>query len=372
MRIAIVGTGYVADYYMTTLARYPELELVGAYDQRDDALAHFGAAHGVSGYRSLDDLLADNADIVVNLTNPRSHFEVTKRALEAGKHVYSEKPLSMFLEEAEELVALAERNSLVLSGAPCSLLGETAQTLWKSLREETVGKAYLAYAEMDDGLVPRMPYAGWLSATGVPWPWKDEFETGCTLEHAGYYLTWFPAFFGPATSVTAFSTTLVDDKFTSEALTPNGPDFSVACITFANGVVVRLTCSIVGEHDHSLRIFGEKGTLSIHDSWFYNSPVKLQRQFNVRRRRVTTPKLPVKLVGSAEKYGYRGAQQMDFARGIAELAQSIDEKRQCRLSARYALHVNELVLAIHHAGVHGGTHEVRSRFDPIDPMPWAK
>jgi predicted dehydrogenase len=126
---------------------------------------------------------------------------------------------------------------------------------------------------MDDGLVHKMPYQSWVSQSGISWPYKDELEVGCTLEHAGYYLSWFPAFFGHAESVTGFSSTLIEDKNTDISLDYNAPDFSVACIKFASGVVVRLTCSIVAPHDHSLRIFGDRGILSTPDSWYYNCPV---------------------------------------------------------------------------------------------------
>jgi predicted dehydrogenase len=372
VRIALVGTGYVADYYFRTLQSYPDLQIVGAWDNRPSALQHFCTAHQIHAFSSYEELLAGDAQIVVNLTNPESHYEVSLLALQADKHVYSEKPLGMDMAQATELVALATQRKLYLSGAPCSLLGESAQTLWRELRRGRIGSVYCAYAEMDDGLVSNMAYRGWLSETGIPWPWKNEFETGCTLEHAGYYLAWFPAFFGPATHVTAMSSTLVKDKSTDEPLAHNGADFSVATVTFQSGVVVRLTCSIVAEHDHQLRVFGDAGTLSIEDSWFYGSPVKLQKSFNVRRRQITSPKLPVKMRGKAAKHKYRGSQQMDFAKGISELSESISQGRRCRLNADYMLHVNELVLAIHHAGPDGVSVPITSRFEAIEPMDWAR
>jgi len=63
---------------------------------------------------------------------------------------------------------------------------------------------------------------------------------------------------------------------------------------------------------------------------------------------------------------------MDFSRGVAEMAQAIAENRSCRLSAQYSLHVNEIVLAIQNALEHSCTYKVKSTFDPIEPMPWAK
>jgi predicted dehydrogenase len=147
--------------------------------------------------------LADpRVEIVANLTNPRSHAEVTEAALRAGKHVYSEKPLAMRLDEATQLVELAAERQLLLSSAPCSLLGETAQTLWRAVRDRRVGTVRVVYAEMDEGLVHRMPFASWTSASGAPWPARDEFEIGTVIEHAGYVVSWLPAMFGPAETVT--------------------------------------------------------------------------------------------------------------------------------------------------------------------------
>jgi predicted dehydrogenase len=278
------------------------------------------------------------------------------------------------LAEAEKLVEVAEAKGLYISSAPCSLLGETAQTIWKAIREEVVGKTYLVYAEMDDGLLHKMPYKSWLSESGRPWPYKDEFEVGCTLEHAGYYLTWFPAFFGRAESVTAFSACLVQDKETDVPLENNAPDFSVACIKFESGVVARLTCSIIAPHNHSLRIFGDRGILGTDECWFYNSPVYIRRRLNVRRKTIVSPiKQEYPLVGKKNRQArYRSAQEMDFARGVAELASAIKEERPCRLSARYSLHVNEMVLAIQNALETNSNHIFKSTFDKIEPMPWAK
>ena len=373
--IAIVGCGFVADYYLTTLKNYQNLAVAGVYDCDRTRTERFSQYHSVPAYGSLEELLADDrVEIVINLTNPKSHFEVNLACLKAGKHVYSEKPLAMKLDEAEKLVNVAEQQGLHLSSAPCSLLGETAQTLWKAIREETVGKIYAVYSEMDDGLIHQMPYQSWVSQSGISWPYKDEFEVGCTLEHAGYYLSWFPAFFGRAESVTSFSSTLIEDKHTDLALDTNAPDFSVACIKFASGVVVRLTCSIIAPHDHSLRMFGEKGILSVKDSWYYDSPVRVRRMFNIRRKRITSP-IPQKypMVGKkTQKYNYQAAFQMDFARGIVDIADAIREDRPCVLSGRYCLHVNELVLAIHNATETGSTHTIKSDFESLKPMAWAK
>jgi len=372
--VAFVGCGYVADFYARTISAHPGLELVGVFDRDAGRAERFSAHFDVPAYASLDELLVDGrVALVANLTNPESHFDVSRRVLESGRHVYSEKPLAMDVAHAEELVDLSRDRGLLLASAPCSILGETAQTLWKALREKRIGKVRLVYAEMDDGMVHRMPHQRWMSESGTPWPSHDEFAVGCTLEHAGYYVTWLTAFFGPAESVTAFASCQVPDK--AEDLPPESvaPDFSVAAIRFVSGVVARLTCSIVAPQDHSLRIVGDEGVLGTEDCWYYGSPVHIQRFVTIRRRTVPNPlKKRVRLVRRPPRYQVRASAQMDFSRGIAEMANALAEERPCRLSREYSLHNTEVVLAIQNAPRLGTPYRVRSTFPPMEPMPWAR
>lgn len=268
----MVGCGYVADFYVATLANHPTLELAGVTDRDPARASRFAAYHKVCNRGSLDAILADpTIELVVNLTNPRSHYAVSRACLEAGKHVYSEKPLATVWEEALALVELAEARGLQLASAPCTVLGEAAQTLWREVRRGRIGEVRLAYAELDDGMLHRENYRAWVGASGSPWPYRDEFEVGCTIEHAGYYVSWLAAMFGPVESATAFSSCQIPDK------APDGPvetpDFSVGVLRFASGVVARLTCGIIGSHDHSLRLFGLDGTLTVRECFNFASPV---------------------------------------------------------------------------------------------------
>ena len=338
MRIAMIGCGYVADMYVQTMVLHPELDLVAVFDRDRQRLEQFTNFYGLNAAASMDAILEDaSISMVLNLTNPRSHYEVSKACLGAGKHVYSEKPLAMAVPQAVELVELAESAGLLLASAPCSVLGECAQTLWKAVRANAVGRIHAVYAEMDDGLVHRMAYRDWLSKSGAPWPAKDEFEVGCTLEHAGYVLTWLCAMFGPATNVTAFGSTTIPDKLTDEPLSVTSPDLTVGCIRFSSGVVARLTCSIVAPHDHHLQMFGEDGILGTDETWDYRSPVWVKRLHVIRRRMIVSPikrKLP--LAGKKNPFvKYGRASQMDFCRGAGEMVAALDEDRPCRLSSHF-------------------------------------
>ena len=375
MNIAIVGCGYVADLYLSNMPLHPELRLLGVYDRVRERRDHFARHHALGRYPSLEAILEDKrVDIVVNLTNPGSHYEVSKAALLAGKHVYSEKPLAMSYAHAEELVELAESRGLFISAAPCNVLSESAQTLWRALREEKIGRVRAVYAEMDDGMLHRMAYKRWVSASGIPWPYKDEFEVGCTLEHAGYYLGWLLAFFGPVETMTSFSSTLVEDKAPGEKLDVDAADFSVACLKFSSGLVARLTCSIVAEHDHAFKLYGDDGVMFTEDCWFYRSPIYYKKRLTIRRRTMTTPwKSEVPMVGKDLPLNPRlGSAQMDFCRGIGELVESIRTGRTPRLSPRFSLHVTELALAIQNAGTKEGVYVPLSTFSPMRPMPWAE
>ncbi len=393
INIGIVGCGYVADFYLSTLKDYPEIKVCGLYDKINERMVHLAENYSHPCYQNLEELLSDQqTNIILNLTNPESHYEINRLILEAGKHAYSEKPLSLKFSEAQELYNLAKSKQLQIVSAPCSLLGEQAQTMWKALREQLIGKVWLVYAEMDDGPVHLMNPETWRSSSGVPWPVNDEFEIGCTMEHAGYFLPWLVAWFGPALEVTAFSSCRIHDKKTAVPLEINDtPDFSVATIKFASGVVARLTCGIVAEHDHALKIYGEKGILALDECWNYGSPIRVHRY---NKRGFVGVKYPFVRKNSLLSYIYglrwkklpfvrkpdhrtrwQGKRPaiyfMDFARGVRELGRAINEDRTCRISSELSLHVNELTLAIQNAGENSSTYTLKTSCGEVEPMPWA-
>jgi predicted dehydrogenase len=379
MNIAIVGCGFVADYYAQTLKNYPDLKVAGVFDIDKERLERFCTYYQFRSYTSLEELLAeDSTKIVLNLTNPKNHYEVSLACLRQGKHVYTEKPISMDIDQAKELVTYAAAHNLVVSSAPCSLLSETAQTLWKGLRDGLVGRVNLVYAELDDGLVHKMRYKKWISESGAPWPYKDEFEVGCTLEHAGYYITWLVAFFGPAKQVTSFASCLIPDKETDVPLDIESPDFSVACIEFESGITARLTCSIIAPHDHALKIFGNEGILFTNECWKYTSPVYLKK---LTKLALWAEKYPAvtKFLGLGPKKlslvtheksrnKYRGTTDMDFARGVVNMANSIKNSIEPVISAEFSLHVNEIVLAIQNSQPSTQTYQMTTTCKPVPPM----
>ena len=368
--IAIIGTGFVADLYMASLRSFPGITLRTVTDKRTDRLAAFAKHWGVETVPNIPSLLAkcEPDDLILNLTDPRNHCAVSREVLEAGHHVYSEKPLAMTVADAKALTELAESKQLQLASAPCSFLSETAQTLRLAVETGQIGEALLSYAELDDGFISQAPYDTWISASGAPWPAEDEFEIGCTLEHAGYYLTWLMMIFGPIRRVVAEGVELDHNKPAGGA-----PDYTTGILTFETGFVCRLTCSILAKHDHGLRIFGTTGTLEVGEAWNNTSPVRRRARRRVRRRLVELP-LTKRLrlnAPSHPKVDRRREAQMNFMLGPAEVLSAIYEGRRSRMPADFALHLTEVTLAIHSGGFGKGVTEIESRFAPIDPMPWA-
>jgi predicted dehydrogenase len=382
MKIAIVGCGFVADYYMLTLANHPALELAGVFDRDPAALARFCRHFGAHAFASLEALLAEpSVEMVLNLTDPESHYPVSKAALEAGRHVYSEKPLAMRVEDACELVALAEARGLEIAGAPCSYLGEAAEAAGAAIREGSLGEVRLAYAEMEDSMVFRKDHEAWRSPSGAPWPGAHEFAIGATLEHAGYYLTWLCAFFGPAVSMTAFAARCFDDKGTGQRPDELANDFSVACLTFRSGAVARLTCGLAAPVDRSLHLVGTKGILSVSDGWDYRSPVyrrdvlggwpsrpailgKLLDRLSARRPLRHWFGRRVKLAPSAARVPATSS-RMDFARGPADLARSIAAGRPHPFGGAFAAHVTELALVAQNADRYAMPYRPATSFEPV-------
>ena len=203
-------------------------------------------------------------------------------------------------------------------------------------------------------------------------PEKDEFEVGCTIEHAGYYLTWFMAIFGPIERVVAASANLIPDKLPDGA--PTAPDFSTATLFFKSGMVARLTCSILAPHDHAMRIIGDKAVLEVEECWHNDAPVRIRKRHVIRRKLINSPFTKrVKINGNTHpKVGRWGAAAMNFALGPAEMLMALSEQRPCLLRTDFALHINEVTLAIQNANENSGSQLMTTSFAPVPPEPWAE
>jgi predicted dehydrogenase len=352
--LGIVGTGNIAGGYARDALTHPEIRLVAATDLDLERAAAFAEEHGCEVHASLDDLLADEeVDIVVNLTVHHAHYEVTKRTLEAGRHVYSEKPLALRSAEAHELVELAAARGLRLGCSPSTFLGEAQQTAGALIRSGRLGPVRAVYAEVNWGRIET-----WHPA---PAPF---FDVGVLVDVGVYPLTLVTTMLGPARTVKAWGWELKPDRHTIDG-TPfriGSPDLIVAAVELEGGVVVRLTASFyVGRpasQTGSLEFHGDNASLALGSFQDFDAEVRIGAYGETYE--------PVAHVRPA----YRGTA---WARGVAEMASAIAEDRPHRASAEQAAHVVDILEAAALSMADDGRRiEINSTFDAPPLMPWAQ
>jgi predicted dehydrogenase len=352
MRVAIVGCGNIAERYATRIAEEESLTLVGAVDAVAARAEDLARAFDIRQYKSLEELLGDDdVDLVVNLTSPDAHAAVTAAALEAGKHVHTEKPVALTYDEARWLADLAGRTGRRLSCAPATLLGEAQQTAWKLVREGALGTVRVVYAEANWGRIE-----SW-----HPSP-QALYAVGPLVDVGVYPLTILTAMFGPVRRVSAFGATVQPDRVTlgGETFRPAAPDFVVSLLELDGGVVVRLTSTfwVLHGRQRGIEFHGEDGT-ALHLDTFLDCDSRLA----LTRDGGETYE-PVPLV----REPFEG---IDWARAVVDLASAVVEGRSHRAGADQAAHVVEVTEAVARSRQVGGPVEVRSAFEPPKPLDWA-
>jgi predicted dehydrogenase len=353
--VAVLGCGNIAEPYAENLAAYPEIDLVGVADldvARAEALA---AKFGCQAYPSMEALLTDSrVAVVVNLTIHHAHYETTRRCLEAGKHVHSEKPLALTYAEAQALVDLAQQQGLRLGCSPFTYMGEAQQTAWKVIREGRLGRIRVAFAEVNWGRIE-----AWHPAPG------PFYQVGALYDVAVYPLTILTAMFGPARKAWAYGTVLHPDRVT-QAGTPfhiDTPDFVVALLELENGPLVRLTSDFyVSRHSSKqdgIEFHGDIGSLYLKSWHDFNVPVEWA-EFGQ----------PFQLVPLLRP-GYDGSRKVEWGRVVRDMAQAIAAGRPHRATGQQAAHVVEILEAITQSIQSQQPVAIHSNFTPPTPMEWA-
>ena len=288
--IGIIGCGTISGAYLRTLTRAPGVRLAAVADL-DLARARVQAdAFGVPHALEPDALLAhDDVALVVDLTIPGAHFDVNRQALEAGKDVYSEKPLSATAAEARALVALARDRGVALGGAPDTFLGAGLQTARAALDQGVVGRPFAAVAHM---------------VSSGPERWHHDprflYQTGAgpLLDMGPYYVTAMVSLFGPVASVIADAHRTWPER-TIGSGPRAGQTFPVemdthvtALLRFASGVTATLltTFDVAASDLPRFEVFGEEGTLSLPDPNVFAGPVRVRTESKGAWREV--PQVP--------------------------------------------------------------------------------
>ena len=357
VRAAIIGCGMIARGYYLSLQHYPEVNLVGAADLLPEKAVEFAEKRDLRPYTSPDDLLADDSlELVIDLTVATAHTKVVGRCLEAGKNVYTEKPLAQCYEDAAQLVALAREKGLRLASAPATFMGEAQQTTAKLLREGRLGKVRLVYAEINHGRVE--------SWHPTPQPF---YECGLLFDMGPYPLVMLAGSFGPVKRVEVLDRVVLPERCTLDGMTFSipKPDFVLALLEFESGLLARLT--ICGYADwfkkqgQSVEFHGDEASLYVSHSGRFEAGVEFA-PFNHGYQ-------PVELLREPENLN--PITGMDCARGVVDLAVAMREGRPHRASAEMAAHIIDVMASIEEAAHRGAAVEVKSVFSPPEPMPWA-
>lgn len=351
--IGIVGTGNIAGGYARDILTHPELRLVAAMDLDPVRAAAFAAAEGCRAHASLDELLADEAvDVVVNLTIHRAHYDVTRRALEAGHHVYTEKPMALRASEARELIALAGDRGLRLGCSPATFLGEAQQTAAAWIRGGRLGAVRAIYADVSWGRIE----------TWHPSP-AAFFDVGVMVDVAVYPLTLATSMVGPARSVRAWGWKLQPERVAIDG-TPfriGSPDLIVAAVELEGGAVLRLSASFYVGRPAKMRgameFHGDAGSLALGNFQDFDATVEAGPYDGDYE---PVPYVRPPFAGTA------------WARGLADMAAAIGEGRPHRASAEQAAHVVDILeAAASSIAAEGRPIAVTSTFVAPPLMPWA-
>jgi predicted dehydrogenase len=352
LRVAIIGTGNIAGRYAASLKTQPEkVALLGAYDVDPARADAFAAAHGGQAYRELDAALHDpRVELIVNLTSHHAHAEVTSRALQAGKHVHSEKPLAGTWEDGVRCLQLARERGLRLSCSPFTFMGEGQQTALQALQEGRIGRVLVAYTEMNWGGIEE---------------WHADPEgfyrpgSGPLLDVGVYALTLLTALLGPVRRVTGFAgmgqpeRTIAKGPKAGSTFRVTTPDVVVGGLEFESGVLGRVTATFLfrgTKQASGTELHGETGSLFLSSNHDFNARVE---HFDSATRQWS----PVPYV----REPYPG---VEWGRAILEMADVIRTGAVQHCTGDQALHVLEICLGILRSATEGHPVEITSRFVP--------
>lgn len=355
MKIGMVGVGDISGIYLKNITEtFKEIKLVAVCDLIKERALNAQAKWGVPKvYDTMYELFADDEiDIVLNLTRPAEHFDVSKNALLAGKHVYSEKPLGASLEEGLELVKLAEEKGLMLGGAPDTFLGAGIQTCRKLIDEGFIGDVVGASGAM-------------ICRGHESWHHDPEFYYkyggGPMMDMGPYYVTALINLLGRVKSVTGVTRisfpqrTITSQPLAGTVIDVTAPTYVTGIMHFESGAVANLTTTfdVYKSNSHDIEIYGSKGTLFVPDPNCFGGPVKY---FDGQKKELI--ELPL-------EFDY---DENSRALGLADMAKAIEEGRLPRTSYKQTLHVLEVMTAFTKSSEEGRTVEIASAYERQKPM----
>lgn len=355
IKVGVIGCGNISSIYLQNCKQYDHLEVVACADL-DVARAEAKAKEfGVPTAYSVEQLLADPAiDIVINLTIPAAHAEICVKALEAGKHVYVEKPLAVTREEGQQVLELAQEKGLLVGSAPETFMGGGIQTCRKLIDEGQIGKPVAATAFM-------------MSRGHEHWHPDPEFYYkvggGPMFDMGPYYLTALVNLLGPIRSISgSASISFPERTVTSEPkkgtkMKVEIPTHVTGVLDFVNGAVATVVMSFDifgGSSLPPIEIYGSEGTLKVPDPNTFGGPVLLSRKGEDSWSEVELT------------HGNTGNSR---GIGVADMAHAIQQQRPHRANGDLAYHVLEAMHGFHDAARSGQRYVMKSNCELPAALP---
>ena len=346
-KVGVVGCGAISDIYLKNLTNTFDNTCVKAVCDLDSEKTDKAVKkYNIENIFTLKQMLADDEiKIIVNLTTPKSHYSICKMALEAGKHVYVEKPLCVEFEEGLELVSIAEEHGLLIGAAPDTFLGAGIQTCIDLINGERIG-------------VPTSVTAFMMCPGHESWHPDPEFYYekggGPMFDMGPYYLTALVNMLGPVESV-AGMTGMAFEERTITSKKKNGKKVEVEVPTHINGILkfkngaignIITSFDVFGHNLPRIEVHGTKGSLSVPDPNTFGGPVKLKSMRN------EWEDIVIELPYSENSRGL----------GVSDMVNALEENRINKANGRIALHVLELMHGFHWAADTGKNYELTTTF----------
>lgn len=351
--VGIIGCGNISSIYLESDRKFRNIDIVAVADIDMERARAQATKYGKRAV-AVDELLADpSIEIIINLTVPKAHGPVALSALNAGKSVYDEKPLTTEREAAQQMLALAKSRGLRVGGAPDTFLGGGLQTCRALIDAGVIGRPVTAFAQM-------------LSAGMESWHPNPEFffkpGGGPMFDMGPYYLTALVSLLGPVTSVMGMTRithperTITSQPLYGAKIVVEVPTLVMGMIEFADGTIANLTTTFdVGAgYEVGLVIYGTEGTLRCPDPNGFGGPVLLKRK-------------------GAKEWEDAAIEHrwVENSRGIgvAEMAEAMRAGRPHRASGELAYHVLDLMHAFHDSAREGRRIAMDSTCERPAPLP---
>ena len=352
VRIGLIGCGAISGAYLTHARAFPILEFTACSDLNLERVNAKAMEFQVPRVLSVDEILRDqNVDIILNLTVPKAHAEISLAALNAGKHVYSEKPLGISTAEGRQILAAAKAQNLRVACAPDTFMGAGLQTARQLIDDRVIGRpvAFTAFM-MCPGHEHWHPNPQFFYESGG----------GPMFDMGPYYLTALLNFFGPIRRISGAAAIAIPDRTTLSGTKINvqTPDHSCGTIEFHNGVVGTIITSFATrfpqyDMNQPITIYGTEGTLKAPDPNVFDGPVHLRRKHEPE----------FQLVPHAFHVGYGRSV------GLADMAYALRSGRPHRASAEQAYAVLETIEAFLRSSKDGRAIEPQVSYERPQPMP---